>query len=86
MHTIEMLEKATEIATTLGYGVRQEWLGGCGGGACEIAGKKWIFLDLALGTCDQLEQLVAALREDPSVYGVDLPIEMSGLIDHRRAA
>ena len=45
MHTVELMEQAVVVAKALGYGVRQEWLGGCGGGACEVGGRKWIFLD-----------------------------------------
>ena len=67
MHTIELLRASDTIANRLGYGVRQEWLGGCGGGACEVAGRKWIFVDLSLGTAEQLDQIIYALREDPGI-------------------
>ena len=62
MHTVDLLEQACEIAEQLGYHTRQEWLGGSGGGACEFAGRKWIFVDLALSVFEQLEQVTEALR------------------------
>jgi len=46
MHTVELLEEAIHMAERAGYKVRQEWMGGCGCGGCEIKGRKWIFLDL----------------------------------------
>ena len=86
MHSVELFERATAVANDLGYGVRQEWLGGCGGGACEIAGRKWIFVDLSLGTSEQLGQLIEALRQDPGIDSADLPPRLAQLVHLRRAA
>ena len=58
MHTVELLAEALNLAGRLGYEVRQEWLGGNGGGTCELKGRKILFLDLALGPADQLEMVV----------------------------
>ena len=63
MHTVELLEEALELAAQLGYAVRQEWLGGSGGGGCEIKGRKHLFLDLALSPLEQLEQVAQAIRD-----------------------
>ena len=52
MHTVELLAEALNLAGRLGYEVRQEWLAGNGGGACELKGRKILFLDLALGPAD----------------------------------
>ena len=65
MHTVETLERLKAIAEQTGYTVRHEWLGGVAGGACEFAGRKWIFVDLSLSVVEQLEQLADALRGDP---------------------
>ncbi len=65
MHTVELLEQSCEVAEQLGYQTRQEWLGGTGGGACEFAGRKWIFVDLALSVFEQLEQVTDALAAGP---------------------
>jgi len=62
MHTIELLTEATTLAERLGYQIRQEWLGGNGGGCCEVKGRKYLFLDLALGPREHLDQLLDTLR------------------------
>lgn len=85
MHTVELLEQACEAAEQLGYRTRQEWLGGTGGGACEFAGNKWIFIDLAVSVFEQLEQVVAALQQDPGVYLLDLPPALRQVLGIRRA-
>jgi hypothetical protein len=64
MHTVEQLEHALARAKKLGYKVQQDWLDGCGGG-CEIGGQKWIYLDLALSTDEQLEQVLEVLSGQP---------------------
>ena len=86
MHTVELLEHALSVAEQLGYRVRQEWLGGTGGGACEFASQKWIFVDLALNSAEQLQQVRDALRADPGVYTLDLSPAMRRLLEIRRAA
>lgn len=86
MHTIELLDQALSVADRLGYKVRQEWLGGSGGGACEFAGQKWMFVDLALNALEQLEQVTEALLGDPAIYAVDLPPQMRELLGIRKPA
>jgi len=65
MHTVDLLERALALAERLGYRVRQEWLGGSGGGACELRGQKWLFIDLAVGPEEHLAMVLDALRVDP---------------------
>ena len=86
MHTVELLEQACDVAEQLGYRTRQEWLGGTGGGACEFAGRKWIFIDLALSVCEQLEQVTEALRQDPGIHLLDLSSPMRQVLGIRSAA
>jgi hypothetical protein len=62
MHTVDLLEQAVAMAESVGYAVRQEWLGGAGGGSCEIRGRKWLFVDLALTPAEQLSQVLEVLR------------------------
>ncbi len=73
MHTVELFEHLVRVAGKLGYQVRHEYLGGVGGGRCEVGGKKCIFVDLALNSDEQLEQIVEALQEDPAIYTASLP-------------
>ena len=86
MHTVEMRERMIRVAEELGYTVRQEWLGGTGGGLCEFGGRRHIFLDLALSAVEQLDQLAGALAEDPAIHSLKLPAAMHPLVLHRRAA
>jgi hypothetical protein len=86
MHTVELLEQALSVAGQLGYRTRQEWLGGTGGGACEFAGQKWIFIDLALTAVEQLEQVTDALRSDPAIYLAELTPSMQKLLGIRKSA
>ena len=86
MHTVELLEEACQAAVTLGYKIRQEWLGGVGGGACEFAGQKWVFVDLALNAVEQLEQVAEALRNDPGIHLTEVSPPLQQILDIRRAA
>lgn len=86
MHTVELLEEALALATRIGYLIRQEWLGGNGGGACEIQGSKLIFLDLALGPNDQLDQVLDALRREPDALDMPMPHTLRDLLQARKSA
>jgi hypothetical protein len=86
MHTIEMFERMKETAERAGYTVRLEWLGGAGGGACEFAGRKWIFVDLALSVVEQLDQVASALQNDPAVHVTEAPAPVRHYLGERRAA
>ena len=89
MHTVDLMDQAVTAAESLGYGIRQEFLGGVGGGACEIAGTRWIFIDLGLRSVDQLEQVLDVLSADPGVYTLSLSRELAlvlGIQDRRSAA
>ena len=77
MHRVEQLERMLTQAAARGYIVRQEWLGGRGGGAAEIAGRKHLFVDLALNVAEQLALVAEALRSEP---------EQAATADERKAA
>jgi hypothetical protein len=61
MSTTAPLDAALESARQQGFRIRCEWLGGAGGGACELRGERWLFVDLALDPGEQLEIVLAAL-------------------------
>lgn len=65
MNTIERIDQLTEIAQQLGYRIRHDYFGGTGGGKCEFGGQKWLFIDLALTSVEQLDQLQHALADEP---------------------
>ena len=76
MHTVDLLERALEAARQLGYEVRHEYMGGVGGGGCEFGGKKWLFVDLALNSVEQLDQVTKTLQVDPGIHFLSLPAEL----------
>ena len=86
MHTVELMEQGIAALEALGWGVREEYLGGTGGGGCEIAGKRWMFIDLALSKGEQLEQILETLRGETGVYSLPLSSELSRSLGIRRAA
>lgn len=64
MHTVDLLQEAVQAARQLGYDVRQDWLGGNGGGHCLVRGRKWLLLDLAQTADEQLDIVSDALRSE----------------------
>ena len=86
MHTVELLDQALDLAGRLDYSVRQEWLNGNSGGGCVLQGRKLLFVDLALGPADQLEQVVDALRHDPDAVALPMPAELRELLVVRKSA
>ncbi len=86
MHTVDLLDEAVALAERLGYRVRNEWLGGSGGGGCEVRGSRWIFLDLALGPAEQLEQVLATLRREPAVATLPMPQPLRDCLLLRKSA
>ena len=69
MHTVEALRIALRLAEQSGYEVRHEWLGGSGGGGCEVKGRKLLLVDLAVGPQEQLEIVLDVLRREPALLG-----------------
>ena len=67
LSTVEQLDVLIELAKDMGYEVRHEVLGGAGGGRCEIGARKLLFIDLSLGTIEQLESVSRSLSADPQL-------------------
>ena len=86
MHTVELLEEALAQAAQLGFAVRQDWLGGAGGGVCEVKGQRWIFIDLAQPPRDQLEQVLAALADLSNDSSPEASPQLQSLFRQRKAA
>ncbi|MFT7640257.1 MAG: hypothetical protein ACI9G1_001998 [Pirellulaceae bacterium] len=86
MHTVELLEQACRVAKKLGYQIRQEYLDGSDGGACEFGGKKWIFIDLALNATEQLDQVTQAIRNDPKLGQIQPPETLKMYLEFPKAA
>ena len=86
MHTVELLQEAVETARQLGYEVRQDWLGGNGGGHCLVRGRKWLLLDVAQSPDEQLEIVADALRGEKQVAALKISRGLADRIAGRAAA
>jgi hypothetical protein len=86
MHTVEMLDQAIGLAKRLGYAIRQDSFAGCGGGGCELKGRKFLFLDLDLDPEEQLDQVLSALRHQPAAQTLPMSRELGELLKVRKIA
>lgn len=86
MHTIELLEQALGVATAAGWVVRHEWLNGASAGACEIKGRRYVFVDLALSPREQLDQVLDALAQEDSPPSLLAFPQLESLVQRRKAA
>jgi hypothetical protein len=86
MHTVELLQEAVEAARQLGYEVRQDWLGGDGGGHCIVRGRKWLLLDVAQTPDEQLDVVTEALRGETGAVRVIRSRELARRLDLRSVA
>ena len=86
MHTVEMLREAVDTARRLGYEVRQDWLGGNGGGHCLVRGRKWLLLDVAQTADEQLNVVADALRGEADAAAAMRSPELAERLHVRPAA
>ncbi len=86
MHTVAMLNEALDTARRLGYEIRQDWLGGDGGGHCLVRGRKWLLLDVAQSADEQLDVVADALRGDSNVARAIRSPELANRLHLPRAA
>jgi hypothetical protein len=86
MHTVELLQEAVEAARQLGFEVRQDWLGGDGGGHCIVRGRKWLLLDVAQSADEQLDVVAEALRGETAATRVVHSRELVERLDVRSVA
>ena len=86
MHTVEMLREAVDTARRLGYEVRQDWLGGNGGGHCLVRGRKWLLLDMAQSADEQLDIVAEALRDENAANRAVRSPEVAARLHLRAAA
>jgi hypothetical protein len=86
MYTAEILDAALQLAEEAGYLIRHEWLGGSGGGGCELKGRKLLFVDLALSPAEQLDRVLDALRRDPSLRDAATSSPLCDTLRQRKSA
>ncbi|MGB6043473.1 MAG: hypothetical protein WBF93_09990 [Pirellulales bacterium] len=86
MHEVTFLAEALSAIRRLGYEIREECVGGNGGGICVLHGQKFFFLDPSLDLADQLDLACDALRNDVGVYSLVMPDRLREALGIRRSA
>ncbi|HEY4235282.1 MAG TPA: hypothetical protein VGM76_17760 [Lacipirellulaceae bacterium] len=86
MHTVQLLNEALDAARRLGFDVRQDWLGGNGGGHCLVRGRRMLLLDVAQSPDEQLEIVADALRGEKQVAALKISRSLAERIAGRAAA
>jgi hypothetical protein len=61
MDNTELLRELLDLAEKLGLEVRQEFLGGGGGGLCRLRGRQVLFVDTASAEVEQVAQIASAV-------------------------
>ena len=85
MSIIQQIDQLVDIAEQLGYRIRYDYFGGTGGGVCEFSGNKWLFLDLALSSAEQLDLLKTTLANEPLLATVNVDQEIKRELSQRAA-
>jgi hypothetical protein len=86
MHTVQLLNEALDAARRLGFDVRQDWLGGNGGGHCLVRGRRMLLLDVAQSPDEQLEIVADALRGEEHIATLKISRSLAERIAGRVAA
>jgi hypothetical protein len=84
IHSVDLLEMALEAAARLGYRIREDALDGFPGGACELKGQKWLFLDPSLATQERLHLVLDALAADERAATIEMPQPLAGVLNKHR--
>jgi hypothetical protein len=86
MHTVQLLNEALDAARRVGFEVRQDWLGGNGGGHCLVRGRRLLLLDVAQSPDEQLDIVADALRGEERVAALKISRSLAERIAGRAAA
>ena len=86
IHSVELLELALDAAAKVGYRIREDALGGFPGGACQLKGQKWLFLEPTLPPRERLQLVLQALAADPLTWTIDLPLPLAQVVKQSHAA
>ncbi|MEX2138970.1 MAG: hypothetical protein WD894_06890 [Pirellulales bacterium] len=85
IHSVELLELALQAAAQLGYRIREDALG-FPGGACQLKGQKWLFVDPTLSSRERLQLVLDALAADPITATTELPPPLAQAVKQASAA
>jgi len=84
MDATAQLDTIVRLFEQLGVEVRQERLGGSGGGLCRIRGKRVVFVDLDADAATRLDRCVEALATVPEAAAVYISPELREWMDNLR--
>ena len=85
MDATAQLDTILRLFEQLGVEVRQEQLGGSGGGLCRIRGKRVVFVDLDADAATRLDRSIEALSAVPEAAAVYISPELREWMDRLRA-
>jgi hypothetical protein len=81
--TLGLLAEAVQLATDLGYDVREELLGDFPGGACRVGGASQILVNLDLAAADRLAVILTALAADERTSGQPMSRSLAARLMNR---
>lgn len=84
MDATAQLDTIVRLFEQLGVEIRQERLGGSGGGLCRIRGKRVVFVDLDADAATRLDRCVEALATVPEAAAVYISPELREWMDNLR--
>jgi len=85
MDAASQLDTILRLFEQLGVEVRQERLGGSGGGLCRIRGSRVVFVDLDADAATRLDRSIEALSAVPEAAAVYISPELREWMDRLRA-
>jgi len=86
VHTAQLLDEALKLARRLGFLVRHDYFGGSGGGACQLCGRKVLFVDLALWPDEQLQRVLDVLSQEPELQQLTISEQLRQMLQSRQDA
>ena len=84
MDATAQLDTIVRLFEQLGVEVRQERLGGSGGGLCRIRGRRVVFIDLDADAATRLDRSIEALAAVPEAAAVYVNQELRERMDRFR--
>jgi hypothetical protein len=85
MDATAQLDTIVRLFEQLGVEIRQERLGGSGGGLCLIRGRRVVFVDLDADAATRLDRSIEALAAIPEAASVYISPELRERMDKLRA-
>ncbi len=86
MDAVSQLDSIVRLFAQLGVEVRQEHLGGGGGGLCRIRGRRVVFIDLDADAATQLDRCAEALAAIPETGEVYISPDLRERMERLRNA